>query len=58
MNICPICIWQRAWRFALANPKSSLAGLAAIAASLFPGHTAQISSIAAGIGLILSADAK
>ena len=55
MTVTP---WLRAWHFFVANPKSSLAGLAAIAAALSPGHTAQISSIAAGIGLILSADAK
>jgi hypothetical protein len=53
-----VTLWRRAWRFASANPKSSLAGLAAIGAALFPSHTAQIGSIAAGIGLILAADAK
>jgi hypothetical protein len=45
-------------RFLARNPRSSIAGLAAIVAALLPGHTAQISSIAAGVGLLLTQDAK
>jgi hypothetical protein len=40
------------------NPKSTLAGLAAIAAAFFPEYTSKISAIAAGVGLILAADGK
>jgi hypothetical protein len=47
-------VWRRGWD----NPKSTVAGLAAIAAVLWPAHTVQIASIAAGIGLILAGDAK
>jgi hypothetical protein len=49
---------DRAWRFARRNPRSTVAGLAAIGGAFWPGHTAQIGSIAAGLGLILAADAK
>lgn len=37
--------------------RSSIAGLAAIAAVFFPHHTSQIASIAAGVGLLFAADA-
>jgi len=40
------------------NPRSTVAGLAAIAAAFWPAHTVQISAIAAGIGLICAGDAK
>lgn len=48
----------RLLRMALENPKSTIAGLAAIAAAFWPAHTVQISAIAAGVGLILAGDAK
>lgn len=51
-------ILDRVWRFFLANPRSTLAGLAAIGAACWPGHAQQLAEIAAGIGLILAADAQ
>jgi hypothetical protein len=49
---------ERAWRFARRNPRSTLAGLTAIAGAFWPAHTAQIAAIAGGLGLILAADAQ
>jgi hypothetical protein len=54
----PASLLERAIAFLRRNPKSTLAGLAAIAAAFWPERTAQISSIAAGVGLILASDAK
>jgi hypothetical protein len=48
----------RLWQFAIRNPRTTIAGLAAIAAALSPVHSKQVAEIAAGIGLILSADSK
>lgn len=49
---------QRVAGLLARNPKSTIAGLAAIAAAFCPSHTAQISAIAAGVGLILAGDAQ
>jgi hypothetical protein len=43
---------------ALASPKTTVAGLAVIAASFSPAHAAAISTVAGAVGLILSADAR
>jgi hypothetical protein len=49
---------QRAWDAIARNPKSTIAGMATIAAAFWPHHTVEISAIAAGLGLICAQDAK
>lgn len=45
-------------RNALKSPRTTIAGLAAIACALFPHHTSTIAGIATGLGLIFAADAE
>jgi|GEM_PF-3930807 len=47
----------RAWRFVLSNPRSSIAGVAALLASFSPKYAGQITGIATGIGFLLTSDA-
>lgn len=48
----------RVIRLLAKNPKSTIAGLATIAAACLPKYSGQIAAIAAGLGLMLAADAK
>lgn len=43
---------------AIANPKTTLAGISAIAAALWPHHAMTIAAVVTGLGLIFAQDSK